>query len=40
RGYKQVVDTIYAPKQYYERIRTFLREYKPSNKGKIKISLL
>ena len=40
RGYKHVVDTIYAPKQYYERIRTFLREYKPSNKGKIKISLL
>jgi radical SAM superfamily enzyme YgiQ (UPF0313 family) len=40
RGYKQVVDTIYAPKQYYERIRTFLREYKPSDKGKWKISLL
>ena len=40
RGYKQVVDTIYAPKQYYERIRTFLREYEPSDKGKLKISLL
>jgi radical SAM superfamily enzyme YgiQ (UPF0313 family) len=40
RGYKHVVDTIYAPKQYYERIRTFLREYKPSNKGKFKVSLL
>jgi radical SAM superfamily enzyme YgiQ (UPF0313 family) len=40
RGYKQVVDTIYAPKQYYERIRTFLREYKPSDKGKWKISIL
>jgi radical SAM superfamily enzyme YgiQ (UPF0313 family) len=40
RGYKHVVDTIYAPKQYYERIRTFLREYKPSDKGKWKISLL
>ena len=42
RGYKHVVDTIYAPKQYYERIRTFLREYKPSNKGKgkFKISLV
>jgi len=38
RGYKQVVDTIYAPKQYYERIRIFLREYKPSDKGKFKIS--
>jgi len=40
RGYKQVVDTIYAPKQYYERIKTFLREYKPSDKGKFKISLV
>jgi len=39
-GYKHVVDTIYAPKQYYERIRTFLREYKPSDKGKFKVSLL
>jgi len=40
RGYKHVVDTIYAPKQYYERIKTFLREYKPRNKWKIKISLV
>jgi len=40
RGYKHVVDTIYAPKQYYGRIRTFLSEYKPGNKGKWKISLL
>jgi len=40
RGYKQVVDTIYAPKQYYERIKTFLKEYKPGNKGKHKISLV
>jgi radical SAM superfamily enzyme YgiQ (UPF0313 family) len=39
RGYQHVVDTIYAPKQYYERIKTFLREYKPRNKWKIKISL-
>ena len=39
-GYKHVVDTIYAPKQYYERIITFLREYKPGNKGKFRVSLL
>jgi len=39
-GYKHVIDTIYAPKQYYERIRTFLREYRPGNKGKFRISLL
>ena len=40
RGYKQVVDTIYGPKQYYERIRIFLREYRPTNGGKLKVSLL
>jgi len=40
RGYEHIVDTIYAPKQYYERIRTFLKEYQPSNKGKFKVSLL
>jgi radical SAM superfamily enzyme YgiQ (UPF0313 family) len=28
-GYKKVIDTIYSPKQYYERIKTFLKEYKP-----------
>lgn len=28
-GYKKVIDTIYAPKQYYERITTFLKEYRP-----------
>ncbi len=39
-GYRHVVDTIYAPKQYYERIKTFLKEYKPSNKGRFRISLL
>ncbi len=40
RGYEHIVDTIYAPKQYYERIKTFLKEYQPSNKGKFKVSLL
>ena len=28
-GYRQILSTIYAPKQYYDRIRTFLKEYKP-----------
>ncbi len=30
-GYKKVIDTIYAPKQYYERVKTFLKEYKPKS---------
>lgn len=28
-GYKQILSTIYSPKQYYERVKTFLNEYKP-----------
>ena len=28
-GYRQVVDTIYSPQHYYDRILTFLREYQP-----------
>ena len=27
-GYRRILDTIYAPNQYYRRIRTFLREYR------------
>ncbi len=28
-GYKEILTTIYAPKHYYQRIRTLLREYRP-----------
>ncbi|MFQ6094236.1 MAG: B12-binding domain-containing radical SAM protein, partial [bacterium] len=28
-GYRRILDTIYSPKLFYERIRTFLREYRP-----------
>lgn len=31
-GYRQVVNTIYSPKHYYERIKVFLKEYKPQKK--------
>jgi len=31
-GYKKILKIIYSPKQYYERVRTFLKEYKPSEK--------
>jgi len=34
-GYKHVLDTIYSPKHYYERIKTLLKEYKPAVKIKI-----
>ncbi len=29
KGYRQILDNIYAPGPYYQRVRTFLREYKP-----------
>jgi len=31
-GYKHILNTIYSPKHYYERVKTFLREYKPRGK--------
>jgi radical SAM superfamily enzyme YgiQ (UPF0313 family) len=36
-GYKQILDTIYSPKQYYERVKAFLREYRPNTKRKRKL---
>jgi len=39
KGYKQILDTIYSPKEYYQRIKTFLQVYKPprTNPGKVHI---
>ena len=31
-GYKKILSTIYSPTYYYERIREFLKEYKPSQR--------
>ena len=31
-GYKHILNTIYSPRHYYERVKTFLREYKPQGK--------
>lgn len=28
-GYKRILDSIYSPSNYYRRVRTFLREYRP-----------
>jgi radical SAM superfamily enzyme YgiQ (UPF0313 family) len=30
-GYKHIMNTIYTPKHFYERIRTFLKEFKPQH---------
>ena len=29
-GYKSILNTIYSPKEYYERVKVFLKEYKPT----------
>jgi len=31
KGYNRIVDTIYSPKRYYERVLVFLKEYNPVN---------
>jgi radical SAM superfamily enzyme YgiQ (UPF0313 family) len=31
-GYKKIMSQIYSPKSYYERVRTFLKEYKAPRK--------
>jgi radical SAM superfamily enzyme YgiQ (UPF0313 family) len=32
-GYRTIIDTIYAPKNYYRRVITFLRDYPPQQRG-------
>ena len=34
-GYKKVLKTLYSPRHYYARVRTFLREYIPPDKKKM-----
>lgn len=31
-GYKKIMQNIYAPKHYYKRVRTFLKNYRPGQK--------
>ena len=31
-GYKEILTTLYSPKQYYSRIRMFLKEYRPQKR--------
>ena len=34
-GYKKILASIYSPKQYYQRINTFLENYRPTAISKI-----
>ena len=36
KGYKKVVSTIYSPGNYYNRILTFLKDFKPGKNNKSK----
>ena len=37
-GYHNILQTIYSPRYYYERVRTLLKEYKPQKrKGRFRI---
>jgi radical SAM superfamily enzyme YgiQ (UPF0313 family) len=37
-GYKHILDTIYSPKQFYERIKIFLKEFNPQKRrGKFRL---
>lgn len=38
-GYSEVLKTIYSPRCYFARIRTFLREYKPKRLKRAKVSV-
>jgi radical SAM superfamily enzyme YgiQ (UPF0313 family) len=31
-GYRKIMQNVYAPKQYYKRVRTFLQNYRPGGK--------
>jgi radical SAM superfamily enzyme YgiQ (UPF0313 family) len=40
-GYKRILRYIYSPRPFYQRIKTFLREYKPpKRRGRIRFSYL
>jgi radical SAM superfamily enzyme YgiQ (UPF0313 family) len=38
-GYRKVINTIYSPKHYYERVMAFLKDYKPMRRGTFRPSL-
>lgn len=40
-GYRRIIETIYSPGKYYERVKTFLKQYKPFVKkgaGRLQLS--
>jgi hypothetical protein len=38
-GYKKILNTIYSPKKYYERVKTFLIDFKPAAQKSVILKL-
>lgn len=38
-GYKKILRTVYSPRHYYKRVKTFLKEYMPPKKRMINLKL-
>jgi radical SAM superfamily enzyme YgiQ (UPF0313 family) len=38
QGYKHILDTIYSPREYYRRVRTFLQEYDLKQKSRVTLT--
>ena len=36
-GYRNILNRIYSPKHYYERIKVFLKEYEPRTKSRVSV---
>jgi radical SAM superfamily enzyme YgiQ (UPF0313 family) len=36
-GYRRILDTVYSPGNYYQRVIALLREYRPMGKGKFRL---
>lgn len=34
KGFKEIIATIYSPKKYYERVRTFLKDFTPTSRSR------
>lgn len=39
QGYNQIISGIYSPKPYYDRVRAYLREYKPPEKHRLRFHI-
>jgi radical SAM superfamily enzyme YgiQ (UPF0313 family) len=36
-GYRQIIETIYSPKHYYKRVRSFMKDFRPMQKKVVQI---